>query len=57
MKTYKGLRRRQIETPKHIPPKSQQTCDTCKHWHKYRGNCMSPGGQCSSGMYYPAYRK
>lgn len=40
-----------------IPPKSKQVCETCKHWHKRGGNCISYGGRCSCGMYWPAYTK
>lgn len=47
----------QSKTPKTIPPKSKQVCETCKHWYKYGGGCAAGGGRCACGMYFPVYLK
>lgn len=34
-----------------IPPKSEQTCETCANSLNYNGICASYAGRCSCGMW------
>ena len=39
-----------------LPPKSEQTCETCASSLNYNGTCASYAGRCSCGMWQPVIK-